>query len=836
MAVLPFRFPLAQGLHARPASRLQEECARFRVAVTLHNGRNHRRADCRSALALVASDTAAGDPCQLEIGAGADAAAARRALARFLEAELPHLDDDLPPVAGTAAAVPGAAGGPGLAGLAVSPGVGVGRPVWLRRRLQLPRRFAVGRRDPAAEARLFEKACDELDAALADKAARADRTAAEILRAHRSMLADPAFRGAVSRRIRRGGVPAGLATRETVAGLSRRLQESASAYLRERVADLDDLAEQLGEKLYGAGANQAPPRLPAGCVVVAAELGPSQFLALDRRRLRALVLGAGGATSHVAILARSLGVPLVAGLGAAAESLAAARSLIVDGVRGRVIPDPEPETSRWYGLEAKKLAERESRLSALAGEPGRTADGRRIEVAANVGSASEFAAAWRRGAEGIGLLRSEVLFLDRHEPPGEEEQVRFYRQALAGAGGKPVIVRTIDVGGDKPLPYLRLPAEANPFLGWRAVRFYEAHAGLLRAQLRAVLRAAGRGDLKLMVPMVDTPEEVAGVRRLLREAERELAARKAAHAAEVPLGIMVETPAAALLTDRLGATCDFFSIGSNDLLQYTMAADRGHPKLASLLDPLQPAFLRLLERAVSGARASSRWIGMCGEAAGDPRLLPLLVGLGLDELSMASTRIAGVKTRLRSLDSASCRELLGRALACTTAGEVARLLDGFSTRPVFRPVCDPGLIVLNSASRTPREAVKELCDRLELSGRVASGDALEEAVWAREAVYATDLGLGFALPHAKSPAVASPAVSFLRPRKPFPWSGKENPPVSGVILLSVPEEGTQEHLRLIASLSRRLMDDGFRNSLLGAPDVDSALALLNEALGPRDGF
>jgi phosphoenolpyruvate-protein phosphotransferase len=843
MKVIAFAFPLPLGLHARPASLLQETCLPLAAAVRFYNRRNRRRADAKSVLALVASDTCGGDPCRLEIS-GADPEHAARVLRDFLARILPHADDDLaPPREGTVEppCLPpvfqdGACRC--LQGRALSQGLGRGPAARVGGSLSLPRRFAAGEANAKKELRLFRAACREVAADLRRNAAAArDRNAAGILRAHLAMVSDPGFQERIAKWIR-GRNPAGQAIGKAVARLRRDLLGSRSAVLRERTADLDDLAARLVRKLYGPETAGTQGTLSHPAVGLAASLTPSQFLALDRRRLRGLALVEAGATSHTAILARSFAVPAVGGLPASLAEIKAGEELIVDGRRGLVVRRPTPALKRYYRLEERKLGQQQRELSRLKAEAARTADGVRLEIAANIGGSAELAAAWRNGAEGIGLFRTEMLFLERDAPPDENEQFAAYREAACSAKGRTVIIRTLDIGGDKHPPYLALEREENPFLGRRAVRFYAREAELVRCQLRAILRAARFGALKIMVPMVSGLEEVRLVRRLLAEAASELSARKVPQRKEIELGVMVETPAAALFLDRLAREADFFSIGSNDLLQYFLAADRGNAGVADMYDPRHPAFLRLLAQAVAQARAAKRWLGLCGEMAGDSDLLPLLVGLGLDELSLAANRIPALKAHLRQLDAGACRELLRQALLCDGSAEVGDLILDFNARGPAAPVTSVELISLDADCRTPSEAVKELCDRLELAGRVADGGALETAVWLREQAYPTDLGLGFAIPHGKSPRVRAASVAFLRPRRPIAWRGKDSPPVRAVLLIAVPAAGREpEHLKLIARLSRQLMHEDFRGELLSAADPETVLKVLQHCLqesGPAE--
>ncbi len=837
MKEIAFTFPLANGLHARPASMLQEVCRPFAASIFWRNDRQRNRADARSVLALVASGTAGGDPCRLEIS-GLDEKAAAQALRAFLLQVLPHADDHLPPP------VPAGSGEVWLPpvfhdgaarilpGRALAPGIGWGRAAAWQRAGALPRRFAAGKKDTKKELALFQESCRELASELREKAASLqDANAAGIMRAHLGMLGDPGFQEHIRNGIADKKKSAGAAIGLAAAHFARMLRGSPSAYLRERAEDLHDLARQLGEKLYGRAAARPGRILHKPGVVAAAALAPSELLRLDRRYLRGLVLGGVGPTSHTVILARSFGIPAVALPPQDLEKIKNAAELIVDGRRGLACLKPGPALKRYYRLEERKLRLRCRQLDLLKNEPAQSGDGGKLAIAANIGCTAELGPAWKNGAEAIGLYRTEALFLERSAPPGEAEQFAAYREAARSAKGRTVIIRTLDIGGDKRLPYLPLPREENPFLGFRAVRFYAGQPELIQCQLRAILRAARYGSLKIMVPMVTSLAEVRLVRQMLAAAAARLREKNVPHERSVEVGIMVETPAAALFLDRLGREADFFSIGSNDLLQYFLAADRGNAKLADLYEPLHPAFLRLLFQVARQARKARRWLGLCGEMAGDPALLPLLLGLGLDELSMASGRIPAVKARLRQLRGDDCRQLLQRAMRASGSSQVHEMLGDFNNRSLDAGVIAPELIRLDADCRSADEAIKELCDLLELDGRVEDAAALEQVVWQRERTYATDLGFGFAIPHGKAATVKAASIAFLRPRRPFPWVGNTAAPVRGVLLIAVPAAANgQEHLQLIARLSRRLMHEDFRDQLLSARDGGQALAALRQCL------
>ncbi len=846
MTGIDFAFPLANGLHARPASLLRDACRPFKATVLLRNQRSRRSADAASVLELVASATLHNDPCRLEI-AGPQEREAVDALRAFLEHDLPRADDGAPPAPPVAAPERASwlppvflsGGGTLRRGRALAAGSGRARAARVGRSRLLPERPVAGIRDAKKELELFRRACRRLEAELRDEIAPLrDAIAAGILKAHLEIVRDPGFREMIAALIADKKRPAGRAIREAAAHFAGILRRAPSAYLQERAGDIEDIAARLGEKLAGPAPRQAPPlgrgpRVPRGpLVAVAASLSPSALLALDRRRLRGLILGPVGFTSHAAILARSLAIPAVSLPPAELAGIPDGAEVIVDGRRGLAVVSPGAELKRYYRLEQQAAEMRRQRLACLNRRPAATHDKVRVEIAANIAAPAELDSAWRNGAEGVGLFRSEFLFLGREAPPGEEEQHAAYSLAARSAGERRIIFRTLDIGGDKPLPFLGLPREENPFLGCRAVRFYSGHADLIRCQLRALLRATARsGCLRVMVPMVTVVEEVRLARRLLSEAVSELRARKAAVPGRIELGIMVETPAAALAIDSLAREAAFFSVGSNDLLQYTMAVDRGNAALAGLYDPLHPAFLRLLQQAATQARQAKRWLGICGEMAGDSELLPLLAGIGFDELSMVPALVPAVRERLAQLDGSECRALLRRALKAEDAAATRALLRKFNGRGGGAGVVAAELVRLGSNSRTPSEAIKELCSLLELEGRVGDAALLEEAVWKREETYATDLGLGFALPHGKSDTVRSASVAFLRPARPMRWSGKGPPGVRGVLLIAVPAAARgEEHLRLIARLSRQLMHEDFRAALLAAGDAAVVVSLINGCL------
>jgi phosphocarrier protein FPr/phosphocarrier protein len=658
--------PNAGGLHARPAAVLAAAAREYRAALSLVRGA--ATADARSVISVMLLGARRGDEIVVE-GRGADAAAAVARLAGLLASGCGDAHSPL------AAATPDAPLEPArrtlaaglLGGVSAAPGLGVGHVFQLRRtEYDVPMHGA----DPASESARLDAALAAAAAGLdAQGAGRDASSRAQILAAHRELLADPGLLAAAREGIARGH-GAAYAWREAYGALATRVATLPSALLRERAGDIRDVGERVLAGL--AVACSAAPEVPAGSVLVAEELTPSQAAALDPRRVAGFCTTAGGATGHTAILARALGLPAVCGIDPAARALADGTLVILDGDRGTLDTAPDAAAVDAATAAQASVAEQRARALAVAGDDAVTRDGQRIEVGANVRNLAETEAAMRAGGDGIGLLRSEFLFADRETAPDETEQAAAYRAIAAAVGpARRLVVRTLDVGGDKPLPYLPLPHEENPFLGVRGIRVGLAHPEVLATQLRAIVSAASLTRLCVMFPMVATLEELRAARAIL-----EPIARAGGHAIEI--GIMVEVPSAALVAERLAAEADFFSIGTNDLTQYTLAMDRGHPALAAQADGLHPAVLRLIAMTVAAAHRHGRWVGVCGGLAGDPVAVPALVGLGVDELSVSPPSVPTVKAQVRSLSSRDCQRLAQALLELGTAAEVRAAIASFA--------------------------------------------------------------------------------------------------------------------------------------------------------------
>ncbi|MEN6484120.1 MAG: phosphoenolpyruvate--protein phosphotransferase, partial [Syntrophobacteraceae bacterium] len=495
---------------------------------------------------------------------------------------------------------------------------------------------------------------------------RADANKAAIFAAHQEILDDPELLETVRSAILKGK-SAAFAWQQAINSQAELLSKMNNALLAARAADLRDIGQRVVHNLTGAGARTI--RAPAESILVAEELTPSDAANLDRESVLGICTTLGSATSHAAIIARSLDRPSVAGMDPRALELPDGTPVILDASRGTLRLNPSPDEVANLRARLQREAARRKVNLENAGKPAVTTDGHAVEVVANIGGLSDAKTALTLGAEGVGLLRTEFLFLERATAPTEDEQARVYADIARAMGpGRPLVIRTLDVGGDKPLPYLPIPREENPFLGERGVRVGLNRPEVLRTQLRAILRASEFGRILVMFPMVATLAEWRAAKAMFDE-ERALLGT-----APVPLGIMVEIPAAAVMAEQFAREAAFFSIGTNDLTQYTLAMDRGHPKLAPQVDGLNPAVLHLIARTVEGAEKHGRWTGVCGGLAGDPQAVPILIGLGVNELSVSVPAIPAVKAQIRQLSFSACRDLAARALTLDSAADVRNMV------------------------------------------------------------------------------------------------------------------------------------------------------------------
>lgn len=499
--------------------------------------------------------------------------------------------------------------------------------------------------DVAKEKELLRKACEKSKVQLEKIKKKALDSMGEekamVFDAHLMLFDDPEFIGAIEGEIENNGLNALKAVSDVSNSYVAIFESMEDEYMRERAADIKDVAKRLMNNL--AGVEDSFDIEENNTIVIAHDLTPSDTAQLDKEKVIAFLTNIGGRTSHSAIMARTLEIPAVVGLHDITESVQNGDILIVDGIEGRVIIDPDHETVTKYVALQEAYNQEKEELKKLVDVKAKTKSGKRIEVAGNIGKPEDVHKVLENGADGIGLFRTEFLYMDRDDMPTEEEQFESYKYVLEKMEGKPVVIRTLDIGGDKQLPYLAMPNEMNPFLGYRAIRLCLDRTDLFKIQLRALLRASVYGNLKVMFPMVSSLSEFQKSKELVEECTLELKAEGHAVSDSIEWGIMVEIPAAAVMADELAKYVDFFSIGTNDLIQYTLAADRMSEKVSYLYDPMHPAVLRLIKMTIDGAHSQGKWCGMCGEMAGDETAIPTLVEYGLDEFSMSASSILRAK-------------------------------------------------------------------------------------------------------------------------------------------------------------------------------------------------
>jgi len=665
----------ATGLHARPAKVLVKLAKQFKSDIKIKNG--EKTANAKSMVSVLTLGASKGSNVTVMV----DGEDEETALAEIEAAIRSGLGDEESPaktkpptteaVPPSEVEVPGKGSQPGVVqGVAAAPGIAIG-PVFQYQQAEIDLSKASAKEsDLHAAIRRAREQLRELYQQMLEMDKKLEAEAV-IFEAHIEILEDPDLLDAVKERLN-AGKNAVLAWKETIDERAAALAALKDPTLSARADDLQDVGKRVLRLMLGIKDDAV--RLPdSPVVVIARELSPSETASFDTKRVLGFGIVEGGPTSHIAILARALGLPAIVSADESILKLANKTQVILSGNDGTLILDPAPEViaqanderERW--LEGRRIAREQS------AQPAITQDGHRVDVTANAGSTANAVEAMKMGADGIGLLRTEFLFLERTTAPSEEEQFAEYRSIAETMDGRPVIVRTLDIGGDKPLPYIQLKPELNPFLGERGIRLCLNRPDLFREQLRAILRASKYGKLRIMFPMVSNIDELRRARVMIEELQKELGIEP------VQLGIMIEVPSAALMADVFAPEVDFFSIGTNDLTQYTMAIDRGHPALASMHDGLHPAVLRLIAQTIEAAHKHGKRADICGELGSDPVAIPILLGLGMDELSVSIPAVPTVKAQVRTLNLADLKPLAQKALACSTGQEVRELVKNFTS-------------------------------------------------------------------------------------------------------------------------------------------------------------
>lgn len=563
-------------------------------------------------------------------------------------------------------------------GIAASPGIAIGKAfIYKNIEVKVEQRW-VNEDEVEAELLKLNKSInlskEQLQRIKENALEKLGEDKARIFEAHLMVLEDPVLFSEIEEKIKNEKLCAEFAVKTVIDGYIDIFSSMEDEYMRERAADIRDVGERIIKNILGIPIKSLS-ELNDTVIVLAKDLTPSDTAQLDKNKVLAFATDMGGRTSHTAIMARSLEIPAVVGLQEVSEKVKDGELVIVDGINGILIVNPDSDTLKNY-MDKKdeylKIKEEMKELLFLSAE---TVDKkRRVELSANIGTPKDVKGALENGAEGIGLYRTEFLYMDREDMPSEEEQYKAYKEVVEAMQGKPVIIRTLDIGGDKKLPYLEMPEELNPFLGFRAIRLCLDRKDLFKVQLRAILRASAYGKIRIMYPMISGIDEIRKANRVLKEAMEELKKEGVDFDENIEVGIMVEIPSAAVCADILAKEVDFFSIGTNDLIQYTLAVDRMNEKIAYLYEPFHPAIIRLIKNVIDASHREGKWTGMCGEMAGEPLAVPLLLGLGLDEFSMSATAIPFAKKIIRSFEYDEAKELAEKVLLMESAEDIRLLI------------------------------------------------------------------------------------------------------------------------------------------------------------------
>jgi phosphotransferase system enzyme I (PtsI) len=563
-----------------------------------------------------------------------------------------------------------------MKGLGVSPGIGIGNAFIIdKKTMNIERKHVI---DTDSEIKRLRNALEigksQLNELYLKTLEEVGEKEAQIFKSHEMMLEDDTFSTDVEVRIKNENINAEFAINETSDTYIKLFENIEDEYLRERADDVRDVMTRVIKILLGIN-NTDYSRLEENSIIVAKDLTPSDTAQIDKSKVAAMITEMGGKTSHAAIIARIMGIPTVVGLDNITSKIKTNDFVICDGKSGKVLINPNQKQLKYYTQKKEKEEEVGNELKKQIGLPTLTKDGFEVSLAANIGTPRDVDMVLENDAEGIGLFRSEFIFMNRELSPTEDEQFEEYKEVLSRMNNKPVIIRTLDIGGDKNVPYIDIPKEMNPFLGYRAIRLCLGNIDVFRTQLRAILRASIYGNVKIMFPMISTMKELKDAKKILEEAKAELKKEGKPFSNNIEIGIMIEIPSAAIISDMLAREVDFFSIGTNDLIQYTLAVDRMNSKLSHLYSQYHPALLRLIKSIIENAHKAGIWVGMCGEAAGDPKLIPVFLGMGLDEFSMNAPSILKSRYIIRGLKKKEMEQVANNTLNLENAVEVEDYLS-----------------------------------------------------------------------------------------------------------------------------------------------------------------
>jgi phosphotransferase system enzyme I (PtsI) len=559
-----------------------------------------------------------------------------------------------------------------LKGIGASPGIAMGKAFLIKEGNITVERKEI--QDVEKEKNRFSDTLQIAEKQMNDIILKVSGEQKNIMEAHKMILQDPELIDNVTKKITNEKMNVEAAVEDVLNLFISIFDNMEDAYMKERASDIRDVKKRLLSILFGIN-TESLIHHDEPIIMIAHDLAPSDTAQMDKEKVLGFITDIGGRTSHSAIMARTMEIPAVVGTKDITQNVKDGDFIVMDGKDGTIWINPDEDSVQKYQILKEQEIEQKNRLKELINSETVTKDGRKVEIGCNIGNPKDARKAMENGAEGIGLYRTEFLYMDRTSMPTEEEQFQAYKEVLEIMGDRPVVIRTLDIGGDKELPYLNLPKEMNPFLGYRAIRICLDQKDLFKVQLRALLRASIYGNLKIMYPMISTIEEIKSANAVLKEVEEELLKEGQAVSSNFEVGIMIETPAAAMIADILAKEVDFFSIGTNDLIQYTIAVDRMNEKISYLYNPLNPSVLRLIHRVIQSGHDAGIWVGMCGEAAGDPMLIPILLGMGLDEFSMSAGAVLHARKQIKGLPYEQMKDLANQVLTMGDAEKIKTFIE-----------------------------------------------------------------------------------------------------------------------------------------------------------------
>lgn len=817
--ILIYTCELKDGIHARPAGHIERLCNTFTADVYWKNTRTGLNGNGKSALSIVATDSLFEDSCEITID-GEDEFDASMQLAELLE-KLPSFEvtqkEDIDTASGYLPRSLRETQLRFIQGTRISGGVTIAKPVVIQSLTfeEILARNPVKKSDKENDTALFLNGLTALKNEKQASLSETNGVEHDIIQAHISIITDATFQEHVIEYIN-NNKNTWSAIVAAAMGFCEILNRSSSKYIRERTLDVLDITTQLLTKIYGSHVlPQNSLELQEPSIILADSLTPSKFLGINKNCLAGMVLSSTGKTSHTAILARSLGIPTLTDIDFSAINFNPEQPIIIDGEPGILINAPDEKVLRYYRDEMRVQQEMQKTMLTSVFEPAITTDGHHVEIAANIASLDEAKTAFLNGAEGVGLFRTEMSFMDRDTPPDFLELATLYTEVVALAGEKPVIFRTFDIGGDKPVDYLNIGEEENPFLGFRAVRTYPQYRDLFTLQLKAILTASASGVVRIMIPMIASVEEIIWCREVLESVKDEMRSAGLPFRENIELGIMLEVPSVIFAIPEIAEFADFFSVGSNDLTQYFFAADRGNTRVESVYDNYSPSFLRAMQFAVTEVHRAGKWIGICGELGANKDFLPILTGMGFDELSMSNASIPTVKHALKEFNYSKCQKLALDIVEVKTSAQVKEIIRLPDIKEITKkPILSPEFVLFDLDACDRNEVIKKMTDNLWLHHRSDNRHKLCDDIWSREDSYPTAVGYGFAIPHTKSEYINHSTISVARLKKPVLWGDQK---VETVFMLTINKSaGDNEHMKYFSTLARKLMNEEFRNEIEGS--------------------